>query len=167
MTPDQTTLTAVQSIVTRYLRPDGGADGGDWRPIETAPMANWGSTDVLISGFLESGVRYVETSDWRPPYKGEPGYWTHHKTTPPTHWQPLPAPPGEPSAMSGAAFRGEIIAVLEAAGYGAFATRELTLTEAVAEMRAIKAEWTTDDPHGDIMRERRAEAEEANDGRAE
>lgn len=63
----------------------------EWRDIASAPRDSWGP-NVLISGWLVPGkTKYVEESYWVGLTVG--GYWSSHKTTPPTHWQPLPPPP--------------------------------------------------------------------------
>jgi hypothetical protein len=61
-----------------------------WHPIETAPR---GGTEVLVClwayGDPSQGERHMSVAFW------EHDTWTTEQAPlwPPTHWQPLPAPP--------------------------------------------------------------------------
>jgi hypothetical protein len=76
-----------------------------WRPIETAPKDG---TRVIL-GWPGGGVRYgfyLDNSRTSPPWAGwrGPSMELPFPSPPPTHWQPLPAPP---SAAPGEAKQGK------------------------------------------------------------
>ncbi len=72
----------------------------DWQPIETAPKQKvvllWALTDT------DTGNWKMATGYWMPGYAEDPGGWTWEgrRLMPydaqPTHWMPLPLPPGAP-----------------------------------------------------------------------
>lgn len=75
------------------------ADRG-WQPIESAPKDG---TDILVcvTHSLPDGWKTVQWVDWT---KGDT-LWPHFQERidipfPPTHWMPLPAPPGETAPPS-------------------------------------------------------------------
>jgi hypothetical protein len=65
-------------------------EAGGWRPIEsyTPPLD---PSNALIAGQYPNGLWYVEESFWR---RDTGGHFSGRLLDPPTHWQPLPSPPG-------------------------------------------------------------------------
>jgi hypothetical protein len=69
----------------------------DWKPIESAPKDG---TMILCLyagdyGHRRYSLRYWSTGDWPSSGRRE-GWCDHHRqlrSTDPTHWMPLPAPP--------------------------------------------------------------------------
>ena len=61
----------------------------DWQPIETAPKDG---TIILLYAVAdpETGNWYMETGFW---HEGKYWYWPVNRSTQPTYWQSLPAPP--------------------------------------------------------------------------
>ena len=63
----------------------------EWQPIESAPRDGTEVLLVCVTGDI--GVCY-----WRTDGKDNQGYWTWglgHSFFGPTHWMPLPKPPGD------------------------------------------------------------------------
>lgn len=78
----------------------------EWQPIETAPRDG---TSILLY-LPNNDRRTVREAWWSIPYEGAPtGYWTtpHGPTgrgyiilqDAPSHWMPLPAPPGSSNRL--------------------------------------------------------------------
>jgi hypothetical protein len=78
------------NAILSHLRASAAKAGEGWQPIETAPQDG---TRVIL-GWPGGGVRYgfylrnKEWQGWRGPSMELP-----FPSPPPTHWQPLPAPP--------------------------------------------------------------------------
>lgn len=66
----------------------------NWQPIETAPRDG---TDILVCVTYNGPAGEWETAQWVDWARDDlvwPNYWRHIEIPfPPTHWQPLPAPP--------------------------------------------------------------------------
>ena len=83
-----------------------GAMFNDWRPIDTAPrngskvliVNEEGEMDVAsyVAQWYESEefVRKASDGDVYRTIREESGYWLTETVYLPTHWMPLPAPPG-------------------------------------------------------------------------
>jgi hypothetical protein len=59
----------------------------EWLPIETSPTE--AMLSVIIAGQYDNGIWYVEEG-----FRNPLGHWNGRKINPPSHWMPLPAPPG-------------------------------------------------------------------------
>lgn len=59
----------------------------EWQPIESAPTEPM--REVIIAGQYDNGIWYVEEG-----FRNPLGHWNGRKINPPTHWMPLPSPPG-------------------------------------------------------------------------
>jgi hypothetical protein len=71
--------------------------GSEWKPIETAPKDG---TPILALyadawGMRRYSVRYWSTGNWESGKEGWSDEWRQLRKDQPTHWQPLPPPPGD------------------------------------------------------------------------
>ena len=64
----------------------------EWRPIETAPREE-GSTIIVGRGGGQLRERYSATGRWDKMFERFDAEWGSYRLAP-THWLPLPAPPG-------------------------------------------------------------------------
>jgi hypothetical protein len=68
----------------------------DWQPIESAPKGD-GFVDIVFCPDNHESERIMMGS-YRRGFMGRPGHWQIHidgQCIEPTHWMPLPAPPGD------------------------------------------------------------------------
>ena len=89
--PDFIEIEDADGTVHRYIR-------SNWRPIETALK-----DEPLILGRHDEveTERWVGEGKWIPTADPDGGFWSilhPFISTQPTHWQPMPAPPGEVDA---------------------------------------------------------------------
>lgn len=74
---------------------------GEWKPIETAPKDG---TEILVRGPQRDGGVYHDVQAWPDGWTGMP--WPvalmDYAAGEPTHWMPLPEPPGTPSPREAA-----------------------------------------------------------------
>lgn len=128
-------LLALQSIVVRYLRPGGGDATGDWRPLKDAPrnsepIAVLTAQGAVVKAFWGADVEGEKgpcvawaacDENQHPPSWTDGVCWSVNEdgvaSDPPILWCPL-------GALPATAALGDIIATLEAAGYGAFGAGE-------------------------------------------
>ena len=91
---------ATGEVRAKYSMQEGGQAGSpqhvpapQWQPIETAPKDG---TRVLL--FFPGFVIPVWVGDWHEGWRPEYGVRTPPIEDDPTHWMPLPAPPGKEAA---------------------------------------------------------------------
>ena len=77
----------VQADIERSDSSEKFNRAAEWRPIETAPTEPM--LEVIIAGQYDNGIWYVEEG-----FRNPLGHWNGRKINPPTHWMPLPSPPG-------------------------------------------------------------------------
>jgi len=72
----------------------------EWQPIETAPLDALGvCSNTLLLGhdekkWIRFGKWYVQERRWYYSGTNERSQWAQVRGDAPTHWMPLPAPPG-------------------------------------------------------------------------
>lgn len=75
---------------TEALRPGSTGEDEGWRDISTAPKDG---SEALVTGFIwndESKGRWQQVAAWN----GDAWATEQAPLHPPTHWMPLPSPPG-------------------------------------------------------------------------
>jgi Protein of unknown function (DUF551) len=72
----------------------------DWQPIETAPKRTYGvCSKIMILGhdtkkWIRFGKWYVGERAWYYSGTSERSQWSQVRGDEPTHWMPMPKPPG-------------------------------------------------------------------------
>lgn len=95
--PEQTITAAVTIGDDGEIAQIHAENTSQWQPIETAPKDG---REVILFWPYITQEGYVTAGHWQKTFApGVDDYWysssVNSGATPPTHWQPLPPPPGE------------------------------------------------------------------------